>query len=110
MTEPDENAFVEQIRRQLDSQAEQLDELTIARLRAARLRALASAPPQRRLWLPAIGGATLAAALLAVVLWQAPPELPGPFEALDIVASSEELEMIEDLDFYDWLEATQTTG
>lgn len=110
MTEQDEKAFVGQVKQQLDQQADQLDELTTARLKAVRLRALESAPGPRKLWIPAFGTATAAAIVLAVLLWQNPSDMSGPFEELDIIASGEDLELIEDLDFYDWLDATQTTG
>ena len=110
MTQQDENEFVEQVKQQLDQQADQLDELTAAKLKAARLRALEAASRPRKLWVPAFGTATAAAVMLAVLLWQSPSELPGPFEELDIIASGEDLELIEDMDFYDWLDATQATG
>ena len=110
MTEQDEKAFVGQIKQQLDQHADSLDELTSARLKAARLRALEAAPRAKKLWVPAFGTATAAAVMLAVLLWQNPPDMPGTFEELDIIASGEDLELIEELDFYDWLDATQTTG
>ena len=109
MTERDDKLFVEQIRQQLDSSTDQLDELSVARLRAARIRALETTPRNNRSWL-ALATATAAVAVLAILLWQGPSGLPGPVDELDIIASGEDLELIEDLDFYDWLDATQTTG
>lgn len=110
MTEQDDNRFIEQVKQQLDQQAEQLDELTTARLRTARLQALDVAHQPRKFWLPAFGTATAAAIALAVVVWHSPAEWPGAFEDMDIMASGEDLELIEEMDFYDWLDATQTTG
>ena len=109
MTGQDDNRFIEQVKYQLDQQADQLDEITAAKLRTARLRALDTRRP-RKLWLPVFGTATVSAIVLAMVLWQIPTELPGPLEELDILASGEDLELIEDMDFYDWLDATQTKG
>ena len=110
MTQQDEKEFVGQVKQHLDQQADQLDELTAARLKAARLNALEAAPRARKFWVPAFGTATAAAVMLAVLLWQTPSDIPGPFEELDIIASGEDMELIEELDFYDWLDATQTTG
>ena len=48
-------------------------------------------------------------ALLAVLVWQQRAgDLPGVQEDWDILASGEELELIEELEFYDWLEQTQS--
>ena len=53
--------------------------------------------------------AAAAAALLAVLVWQQQPgDLPGVQEDWDILAGGEELELIEELEFYDWLEQTQS--
>lgn len=110
MTQQNEQAFVEQIKRRLDRQANELDELTVGRLGAARQRAVDAVSRPKQSWIPAIGIATATVVVFAVAVWQNPSDLPGPYEELDIIASGEDLELIEDLDFYDWLDATQAAS
>jgi hypothetical protein len=109
MSEQQDDRFVENVRRQLDAQADGLDELTVARLRAARKRALASHRAGQR-WLPAFGVATAAAALLALLLWQSPSAPLLPAEDWEIVVSGDDLDLIEEYEFYEWLDATQAAG
>jgi hypothetical protein len=103
--------------------ADELDAATLSRLNRARQSALAEFDRQRRRpawlvpgWQPALGVA--AVAMLAVALWvgRAPgpaTPLPAvPVEAaravqavdLEVILADENLELIEDLEFYDWLE------
>ena len=110
MTSPREDRLAERIRQQLDREAGQLDELTVARLRTARLRALEQARRPRHRWLAMLGTAAVAAVVAAVLYWQSPVNLPGAIDDLDIVATGDEMELFEDLDFYDWLDETQTAG
>ncbi len=117
MTTSDRDAerFEENLRAALDRGADGLDELTVARLNAARARALEAAG--RRRWLPAwLGGgpalgAALGAAMMAVLVVQLlPPETMAPqpvtvaaATAPDVLAE-EELDMISELDFLLWLD------
>jgi hypothetical protein len=110
VTTRQEDRLVERIRQQLDREAGQLDELTVARLRAARLRALETAGRPHRRWLALLGTAAVAAIVVAVLYWQQPVTLPGAIDDLDIVATGDDMELLEDLDFYDWLDKTQTAG
>ena len=109
MSSDNDKEFVARVRQQLDRHAEQLDEATMTRLRAARRQALVPSTRGAFRWLPVSGVAAAAAALLAVLVWQQRPgDLPGVQEDWDILASGEELELIEELEFYDWLEQTQS--
>jgi ferric-dicitrate binding protein FerR (iron transport regulator) len=110
VTGPQEDRLAERIRQQLDREAGQLDELTVARLRAARLHALERARRPHYRWLALLGTAAVAAIVVAVLYWQPPADLPGAIDDLDIVATGDEMELFEDLDFYDWLDETQTAG
>ena len=93
-----------------------LDGRTRSRLAAARARAVEAASAERPAfghetnWLLPLGG--VAAAVLAVVMiWQNPGvgvDSPDPVEAavvddLDLLLEGEELEFLEELDFYAWL-------
>lgn len=93
-----------------------LDGATRARLTQARMRALEELPARRRAWLPAsrFAAPAGAAAALALAAWLvavrdgAAPEATLADSAvgdLDLLLGDEELELIEELDFYAWLEA-----
>ncbi len=100
-----------QLTRALDERARDLDGATLSRLRQARTHAMAAHPSQRTRWLqPAwLGAAGLAAVALVAVLLH--PQLPSDGleamdpagEAIEIATLDVDLEVIEDLDFYEWL-------
>jgi hypothetical protein len=98
-----------------DDSVEGLDGQTRARLARARNRALARGRrdsisrwlPSPRALLPV--GATAVVALVALVSWRGPaPESLAPevaaLQDLEMLLAEEELEMLEELEFYTWLE------
>ena len=89
----------------LDEQVAQLDQPVVDRLRQARREAIEAGPkPVRMLW--AGGLAAACVGLLAVSLWIWQPAGPHPIpdpEDLEILASEEDLDLYEDLEFYSWL-------
>lgn len=116
--------WTDQARRLLDDSAQALDGASLSRLNRVRQAALAARPAQRRawLWMPA-GLATACALLLAVGVWQARVPSPSgiPVQAaasgqavnagdLDLIASGDSLEMMQDLDFYAWLGSEDGDG
>lgn len=94
-----------------DGSVERLDARTRSKLTHARNRAVDEAKhgaAQRR-WIWAPAGGFAAAALVAVVLWPGAGKMPSeagavPLEDFDIVADGESLEMLQDVEFYVWLE------
>lgn len=104
----------------LDESALALDAATMSRLNRARQAALARHAPRRRaawMLMPA-GVAGACALLLAVGMWhgRSPQTEPAPSQPavagsamnpadLDLIASGDNLEMMQDLDFYAWLDA-----
>lgn len=109
MNTPDDR-FEEQAKRAFDDSVERLDAATLSRLNQGRQAALASARPDSRdrrwsLWAPAAG--VTAAAVVALVMLRAPlPDEPMADPAatdFEIMVSEDNLEMIEDLEFYSWL-------
>ena len=107
----DEKPFVDKVRQTLDQHADALDDVTAARLAAIRRNAL-DARPRRAHWLPAAALSAIAASVLTVaVLINRNADLPGiDMDALELIAESEDLELIEELDFYDWLDGTQASS
>jgi len=105
MTDNKEARFLAAAKAALDQSALQLDELTSARLRAARKRAL-DIHPRRFGWLAAGGLATAAVtATLVAVLLIAPPAAPpiAGFEQFDLLSENDSLELYRELEFYRWL-------
>jgi hypothetical protein len=111
MTDTPRDLWQERILTALDDRAAGLDAVTLARLGAARERALA-----RRHWFlglgsrrwQAVGGLALAASVVfGVSLWLHGPmqgPLPPSPADLEILAEDSERELLEKLEFFRWLE------
>lgn len=115
MTTDDDQQFTSRLKQQLDDHEDNVDALTAARLQAVRRRALAAVPVPRSLstyCLPGGAVATLALAVLAVVLWRGDSTAPLPAVAAEDweILAAGELQLIEELEFYDWLAEEDTTG
>ena len=95
-----------------DDSVEKLDAATLSRLNQARQRALqevqvAASTGQWARWVPA--GGLAAAAVVAVMVWQGTPvedTAPAADSAADfeILLSEDSLDMLEDLEFYSWID------
>jgi len=111
--QPDQ--FAAAAKRLLDESVQDLDRKTVLALQRARVQAIDRASA-RRPWLQWSGGLALASmAALAVTmwLWQANSVNHSPLllEDLELMQSPENLELSEDLEFYDWLaDGTAATG
>ncbi len=101
-----EAALLRKVKTALDAGTEALDAATCTRLRAARAHALRQRQtrPPWLLW-PAGGVALAAAALLSWGLWFNGPvgHTPAALEQLELLSSTESLELYTDLEFYQWL-------
>ena len=94
-----------------DDSVERLDAHTRSQLTQARNRALdevkKGAVRRRWLWAPA-GGVALAAIVAVLLSWSGLRSSAEPgtsaLEDIDIVADSENLDMLEDVEFYMWLD------
>lgn len=97
-----------------DESVESLDAATLSKLNQGRQAALAelsrSASSRQWLrWVPATGVAT--AALVTVMVIQSPSTVDGPTDVdpgitdFEILMGDDSLEMIEELEFYSWIEA-----
>lgn len=112
-TEHEDEGLERRARETFEASVAGLDSATRSRLRQARLSALETAPRGRmRLALgqrPVWASASLAAALVAAWMLWAPqhadsPEVGPPVADLDILLADEDLAMLEELEFYTWLE------
>lgn len=103
---PDEQAFLTEVKQRLDDHVNDMDPLTAARLQAARKAALQGKSRRTIGRLPVTGFATAAVMLLAIALWYQGNSAPSAQfnEDWELLASGDELELIEELEFYNWLE------
>ncbi len=126
MTEkPDEGEFLSRVKQQLDESSERIDELTLARLGAARRRAVeaASRDSHWRLGDVLVAGrgaqlAWLAGGLLLLLLFLI-PNLQTPQQGLqavqllddmELLGTTEDLDFYRELDFYLWVADEQDKG
>jgi hypothetical protein len=110
MNERDEQRIQELVRNVLERDADGLDADVTVRLAAARRRALGAVKPEMH-WQPVAGWAMAASALLAVSLWWQTSTVDGVnAEDFEILVSGEQIELYEDLEFYDWLGSDNDAG
>lgn len=116
---PNEDKMLASIRLHLDSTVNAMDAHTASRLNRARQQALDQGLAQagQLRWLrPMLALASCAAVILALGLTLRTPEVTAPVtniqdaDDFELLAGSEELEMIENLEFYAWLEQQSLEG
>ncbi len=97
-----------------DQSVDGLDAATLSRLNRARQAALEELTKPTRHWLQWMPATGLAAAvLLAVFAFRGPAEIDvinTPASDLEILLSEENIEMLEDLEFYSWLVTQELEG
>ena len=108
----DEKELTTQAKALFDDSVERLDAATLSRLNQGRQKALQEIRDpgpagEWARWVPA--GGLAAAAVVAVVLWQGAPvehSAPAAGTATDfeIMLSEDSLDMLEDLEFYSWID------
>jgi hypothetical protein len=107
--------FLARVKRALDADADGLDALAASRLARARHRALDRIDGSRRAPGGLIPAGVFAAGLTtAVILSQlsggAPAEFHERMLEFELAVPSESIELIEELEFYEWLQANGYTG
>ena len=113
MNKADET-MAQQAKEAFDQSVDGLDAATLSRLNRGRQAALAEAGHPGRQWMrwmPATGVA--AAVLLAVLTFQSPGDvdiISAPATDLEILLSEESIEMLEELEFYSWLDTQELEG
>ena len=111
-----EDTFSKDAKAAFDASVDELDAETLSRLNRSRHRALDELGRSRRLWstwAPATGVA--AAVTIAVIMAQSPvgtngDEVPAAIADMDILLSEDSIEMLEDLEFYSWLDTVELEG
>lgn len=114
---PGERLFAERAKQRFDSSVERLDAATLSRLNQGRHAALAEAatrgPAVRwSTWAPVTGLAAAAAIAAVLIVEPAGVDMPdagdGAATDFEILLGDDSLEMIEDLEFYSWIEVAET--
>jgi hypothetical protein len=122
-----DEAFLNRVKQRLDNSTEELDELTLARLAAARRRAVeaGSNPAIFRLGeilalgrststLLVMAGILLVASILVLKSTQSPVEESlraiSLIEDMELLGAGQELEFYQDMDFYLWVTDEQDSG
>lgn len=116
MTEQQDQAWTERLRRRLETSAQNLSAADLARLRSARQAALQGAQEPlrpvhsrpRAVWTWPVAGAVAATIAIAVAgfLWFAAPrapQVPQALDSLEVLALLDQVELYVDFDFYEWL-------
>ena len=111
---PEERRFVAGIRQQLDRSCNALDGQTLSRLNRIRHAALERRQARAARMLLPFGGFVTACVLVLAVTMYLPGTTPesdavtSPIEDLDILTSSDSLDLYEDYEFYQWLAENET--
>ena len=106
-----EEHFVEQLRGALDANAQKVDTSTLDRLAQIRRQAMSRRAVESSFiprFAPAIAFA--ASAIMLRVPDGSIPELDANAMLFEVVLASNDLELIEDLKFYSWLDANGNAG
>ncbi len=105
-------AFEKRAKQLFDDSVDGLDAATLSRLNQARHAAIEASPrrlPPLLRWAP-VGGLATAAAV-ALLLFQSPAVIEPPADAstvdMEILLSEDNLEMLEDLEFYEWIDLAE---
>ena len=111
---PAESNWLEASKALFDDSVDSIDGATRSRLRVARERALEELRPRNRfggarLWIPAVAAAALVALVTLPLLERGGSAADTDFQTmaaadLEILLGEEELEMLAELEFYEWLE------
>jgi hypothetical protein len=109
-----DDAFEKMAKAAFDSSVDKLDAATLSRLNRGRHEALQELERPRRRWsrwAPATGVA--AAMLVAIVILQSPMTVddgvgPTSLTDMDILLGEDSIEMLEDLEFYSWIDVAET--
>lgn len=112
MSKDSDDKLATNIRQTLDDSVESLDANTLSRIRHIRAQAVdkgvVKTAAQQSNWSAIMTGALATACVMifaVMILLKTPaPGQSVPLDDLDLISSSESLELYEDLEFYEWLE------
>ena len=112
MTKMNEDELNSKIRQDLNDSVESLDANTLSKIRQIRAQAIDNAESNHSIWSGnkpgfLIGGIATACVMVfaVVLLLNSPTSMQSiPAEDIELISSSDNFELYEDLEFYEWLE------
>ena len=114
MSETEDNKLETGIKQALDNSVDLLDAETLSRIRQVRARAVAKAETGSFNWFGVMSGAVATACVMVftvMLLFKSPAVVPSiPVDDIELISSSDSLELFEDLEFYEWLEDHELAG
>ena len=114
MNEHNEDKLKSNIKQALDDSTDALDASTLSKIRLVRARAVEKVGNKSFNWFGVLSGALATACVMVfaiMILLKSPtPVQSVPVDDIEMISSSDNLEMFEDLEFYLWLEEHELTG
>lgn len=114
MSKHNEDELNTNIRQSLDESVDALDANTLSKIRQIRAQAVDKAKTRHENWSGVISGAlatTCVMVFAVMILLKSPtPMQTVPVDDLELISSSENLELFEDLEFYEWLDEYELSG
>lgn len=108
MSKHNENKLNTSIRQSLDESVDALDANTLSKIRQVRAQAVEKAETRHVNWLGVMSGALATACVMVfaiMILLNSPGTMEAvPVDDIELISSSDNLELFEDLEFYEWLE------
>ena len=109
-----EQELNENIKQTLDNSIDEIDTATLAKVHQVRARAIDRIGLQNNNGFGFIAGGLAAACVMlfaVMILLQSPDNSQGlPANDIELISSSDDLELFEDLEFYEWLEQDALFG
>jgi len=105
--EKKDQQLVNAIKSALDDSVTSIDANTVSRLTQIRNRALERAEKKTNLWFVLPAGAIATACLALIVysfVWNKEFDQPMTADDIELITSSDSLDLYEDLEFYEWLD------
>ncbi len=108
MTKHDEDELNTSIRQGLDESIDALDANTLSKIRQIRAQAIEKAGTRHVNWSGFLVGGLATACVMVfavMILLKSPAPMQAvPVDDFELISSSDNLELYEDLEFYEWLE------
>ena len=107
MSKQNEDDLNARVKQHLDDSVRDLDANTLSKIRQIRSQAIEKANVKKTDWSGVMSGALATACVMVftvTILLKTPVIEPVSVDDLELISSSDNLELFEDLEFYEWLE------
>lgn len=107
MSKQNEDDLNARVKQGLDDSVRDLDANTLSKVRQIRFQAIEKANVKKTDWSGVMSGALATACVMVftvAILLKTPAIEPVSVDDFELISSSDNLELFEDLEFYEWLE------